>query len=270
MDWSTVDKATNPNNSYCSEKIKPSYNELQQFTQDVVGEEFQESTHPWCKSCYGLYSQVCETIAKHFNIPSHQTKLDRWKISDLQEAISNHMNRLSDEPAIVIIRDLNPLLQILCDCIKLRHYHHGKCYFHKDRTNNSLQKPNILHMQVISKLCQCLAELLELYKMAKDLYMFGKKQCLPSDVIDFSRSEEQVFNICRHQIEKYSKAKYIDLLCTTTPKPQHKLRNSRSRSPDRDKELVKSGYEIKASYIENLRLSNQYKNKYNDTIYPEI
>lgn len=265
MDRTAVDKGTNPNNSwkefpgkhtvitgeesldskYCSEKIKPSYNELQQMTQDVQNSDFQESTHPWCKSCYALYSQVCETVATHFNIQSHATKLDRWKITDLQEAISQQMNRLSDEPAIVIIRDLNPLLQVLCDCIKLRHYHHGKCYFHKDKTNISLQKANILHMEAISKLCHCLAELLELYKMAKELYVFAKKQCLPDDIADFSRSEEQVFNICRHQIDKYSKlqnkAKYVDLLCTSTPKPQRK---NRSRSPDRDKELIKSGYEM--------------------------
>ena len=249
MDWKALDDkhADSPwkeyPSEYCRDDIKPSRDDLEFKTQTTDDPNVQESMHPWCKSCYGLYSQICETVAKKFGIPSHITKLDRWKNTDLSSAVDRIIEELINYPVVSMIKELNPLLKVLCDCIKTRWYPHCKCHFHSDKTNPSLVKSNLLHMKQITFLCTNVARLYEMYDTMATNYKKYSKGRLPEGIKDFTTEEEQVFNVCKHQIVKYSslESKYADVLTTSTPKPNTK-RYRRSRSPDRDKDLVKSGY----------------------------
>ena len=241
---------------YCKEDLKPHVHELEKSTQKTSDEDIRESLHPWCKSCYGLYSQICDSVAQAFGIPSHPTKLDRWKNTDLSTAVDSILQELTSLPIVSIIRTLNPLVQTLCNCIKSRWYHHGKCYFHSDKTNPTLVKSNLEHMKQITLMCTNVAKILDLYMLQTHIYKKYNQGRLPDDCKDFSKMEKQVFNICQNQIQKYSTLEH-DVLCTDSPKPQQK-RKGRSRSPDRDKELVKSAYEIPPEQIDHLHEINKY------------
>lgn len=194
--------------NYCKEE-PPTIGEIRKNYQESENEGWKQSVHPYCKSCYGLYSQVCEEVSKAFNIPSHPTTIDRWKNEDLTKKINEIGNLAARKySSFELLNILTPLIKSLIDCIKTRHYHYGKCYFNNDISNPSLIKADKLHMIQITRLCQNLLILYKYYKTAYDSFNTYTKMS-DKEIQDFSITEEHVFNICRHQLVPKKKRKLL-------------------------------------------------------------
>ncbi len=255
IDWKKVNKENMEHDEtngwkyypsdYCNEE-PPSIFEIRKHYQiNENSLEWKQSTHPYCKSCYGLYSQTCEKVAQAFNIPSHPTTIDRWKNDDLTNKIEI-IGKLSTEEysPLKTLTILTPLLNSLIECIKTRHYYYGKCYFNNDASNPSLVKSDDLHMIQITKLCKNLLILYKTYKLTYEQYMYHHK----ANFEDFSIKEERVFNICRHQIKQFGslEEKEIadDVFRTDTPLVHSKRSRSPNRSRNNKQSRVNTGYII--------------------------
>ncbi len=209
--------------TYCVNYVKPSMQDLSSNL-EITEKSWKMSAHPYCKSCYGLYSQVCDKVAPIFGIMSHKNKIDRWKINDLEQMIEKIESAYFKNPLIKLLPKIAQMIDALAACIEAREYHANICYFHdeKEQQPETLSSEGeIKHKMFVVQLCKNLQRLVTIYAKFADIYHTIKKNNSTIPVIDLSTQYEHVFNICRHNIKVFGSATDINesqkILQTDTP-----------------------------------------------------
>ncbi len=120
MDWKTIEETYKHFNKdwahypqeYCIEDQLPSYKVRFQNVQECKEDDgWVNSTHPFCKSCYSLYSQVCENVGTFFNIGKN------WKKENLDNEVNLFIETYLDKPLDKSIEMYESALQSFIDCI---------------------------------------------------------------------------------------------------------------------------------------------------------
>ena len=231
---------------YCVEYDEPKHN----FLFDTLNNQrsdfdqtYSQSTHPWCSSCYSLYSQVCNEVGSIFELGTNK----KWNKETLKELVDNIANDVDKNKDLSVYKYniLKPRLIAIIDCINSRYYHHKKCYKYSGnrRFKDKLEVSNDSHMFFIGELCSILLRLYKayLFTLGIENYERGyrKKELEKNLLLDIN---PEIANLCRHRLKKYGttdeKESCKILFETKSKKPQKlsKGRKSRSKVRSRTKE----------------------------------
>jgi hypothetical protein len=109
-DWSHYPK------QFCNNHLIPQHSERFEQVQQTKDPNWVESTHPFCKSCFSVYKDVCSRIGVFFNLG------ENWNKTDLPEKV----NRFILDQKSKSIGDQNEeygkAINPLIDCLLARWY----------------------------------------------------------------------------------------------------------------------------------------------------
>jgi hypothetical protein len=214
---------------------------------------WKQSIYPYCKSCYGLYNQVCDLVSKVADI-NNSEKINFWKKEDLAlmlDVLSETVKKgkIQVKP---LLEKVFPILESISNCIQSRWDHFGKCYFNNDQSKPSLIKADESHMSFITDLCKNILRLHKLYKALILLLEFTEEPNLKN----FYLTDEVCFNICRHQIKLYGLPddfQYFDCLNTNTQRSIGIAKSpNKNKERNRNKSIINSGHIVSQEKISEL------------------
>jgi hypothetical protein len=253
---------------YC-ENEKPDNNDLKKIFQlgsstekmsdedDDEDDNWKQSTHPWCKSCYGLYSQVCNSISYMLNI-KNKDKINTWKEGDLSRKIKEFKNEVIKKWSVEqMLEHLTPLFKALTDCIQARWYHHKSCWFFQGKPEDTVVA-NREHMKFVTQLCKNLFELKKVYTTAFELYKISNPES--KEVPIYEKVNKSVLYICRHQLKNFGSNEHKKtvhrVFSTKTRRAQGPFKKSNITKKSKKKAFkqsrIKNAYRISKKRIKSL------------------
>jgi len=247
MDWKTIEETYKHFNKdwahyqqdYCIEDQIPSYKDRFQNVQDCKEDDsWVNSTHPFCKSCYSLYSQVCENVGTFFNIGKN------WKKENLDNKLNLFIETYLDKPLDESIEMYEAALLSFIDCINARWFQHESCFKSKNQSNinNTVDVANPSHMHFILLLCLQVKKLYSLYKnmiILKTQQVTWKnetkhtKSPLPKDIL--KDHNPNIIDICRNVIKNYGNKSEKDKINEIfNSNSKENISRRKSKSPERN------------------------------------
>ena len=169
MNWSEIEEKYNHFNNdwahypkeFCQDDLKPSYNEVFEKYQQTKDENWIESTHPFCKSCFSTYKEVCGEVGLFFNLGRN------WRKEDLSERVNDFIIHYSTNYNIDdSINAYQQALQPFIECINARWFQHDNCFLSSDKEMLIIiiEVSNDDHMMFLLILCRELKGLYSIYK----------------------------------------------------------------------------------------------------------
>jgi hypothetical protein len=224
---------------YCSPDEKPNYTELYSDSPIQLNREqdWFQSTHPWCLSCYSSYVDICEDIRMIFELPLVNGS---WTKDDLKEKVVSYVKevrgKIMESPLQELVKEMEDKLLAIVDCITGRWFHHTHCYqkTKKDDTID-IDRADVNHLKFVTTLCVVMSPLIDCYQeMLTFINLQLKKAKLGPRVNILKTSYANILDICRRRIEHFASKKdqenvNIKNFETNTPKRSKKNRNKQSR-----------------------------------------
>jgi hypothetical protein len=151
-DWSHYPK------QFCDNHLIPQHSERFEQVQQTKDPNWVESTHPFCKSCFSVYKDVCSRIGVFFNLG------ENWNKTDLPEKV----NRFILDQKSKSIGDQNEeygkAINPLIDCLLARWYQHDNCFLSNDPSvNSTVQVSNPEHIIFLVAIAKEIKKLYPLY-----------------------------------------------------------------------------------------------------------
>ena len=175
MDWDDIEQHYKHFNDdwghypkrYCISSEKPEQNVIEEEYQisPEDREDWKQSVHPFCKSCFAVYKNVCTNVGVVFGLGQS------WKKEDLPDKVLDYMDMCSLLPSQDQIVAYERVLRALAECISARWYHHKACYFSNTYTytytynrNHTIEIANPSHERFMLILIRQLSYLYRSYK----------------------------------------------------------------------------------------------------------
>jgi hypothetical protein len=243
---------------YCGEYQEPNHSFLFDSLNDQRSDfdkNYNQSTHPWCSSCYSLYSKVCNKVGSIFEMGTNK----KWSKESLKELVNNIAEEVdkNEYKSVYNYDIIEPRLRAIINCINTRYYHHKKCYKYSGnrRNKDKLEVSNESHMFFISDLCSILLRLYKVYKIfldSKNIHKISKELPLEKNLLLDLNPE--IANLCRHRLKKHGTAEEKEsckiLFETKSKKPQKLSKGRKTSSNVRSR--IKDSYSPKRSKIVNI------------------
>jgi hypothetical protein len=240
---------------YCGEYHEPKHSFLfdsLNVQRSDFDKNYSQSTHPWCSSCYSLYSKVCNEVGSIFEMGTNK----KWSKESLKELVNNIADEVdkNEYKSVYNYDIIEPRLRAIINCINTRYYHHKKCYKYSGnrRNKDKLEVSNESHMFFISDLCSILLKLYKVYKIfldSKNIHKISKELPLEKNLLLDLNPE--IANLCRHRLKKHGTAEEKEsckiLFETKSKKPQKLSKGRKPRSKVRSR--TKDSYSPKRSKI---------------------
>jgi hypothetical protein len=243
---------------YCGEYEEPNHSFLfdsLNVQRSDFDKNYSQSTHPWCSSCYSLYSKVCNEVGSIFEMGTNK-KWSKESLKELVDTIADDVDK-NRSNSVYKYKILEPRLRAIINCINTRYYHHKKCYKYSGnrRNKDKLEVSNESHMFFISDLCSILLRLYEAYKFTLGLENYErnhhKEELEKNLLLDLN---PEIANLCRHRLKKHGTAEEKEsckiLFETKSKKPQKLSKGIKPRSKVRSR--TKDSYSPKRSKIVNI------------------
>ena len=268
MNWREIEEKYNHFNNdwahypkeFCQDDLKPSYNEVFEKYQETKDENWFESTHPFCKSCFSTYKEVCEEVGLFFNLGRN------WRKEDLTERVNDFIITYFESTDNNIFEQA---LQPFIDCINARWFQHDNCFLSSDKeVNNNVEVSNDDHMMFLLILCR---EVKKLYSIYKSLINSKNQKLIALNsstnkkiplVKDFLK-DNKIINICRNVIKNYGNSidkKNIDLVFESEI---IKIQRRKSKSPVRNRKVKKQSRNKEAYKVTGETMKELLKRKFN-------
>jgi hypothetical protein len=266
MDWNNIEKKYNHFNEdwshypeqFCKDEIKPSYKELFENVQETKNDKWFESMHPFCKSCYSTYKNVCQQIGISLNLGSN------WKKDDLPNAVDDFILDMQNYPEDHRHSMYEKLLHNFVDCISARWFQHDNCFITTNRKiNTNVELSDINHIHFLVILCREAKKIYSIYKTiiyTKNMIIEIKRRkstrSMPLILDIFKKDNPQFINICRNILKNYGSFKdkedIDDIFKSDDKLIRYKkaissIRNEKSKKQSRNKNAYKiSGKTMKS------------------------
>ena len=191
---------------YCDPTIIPDQEELfkeYQLSKSTSenNEEWIESIHPFCLSCYSNYKEVCHQVGTYFHMSS------KWDKDLLPEFVNEFIKKQSNETDMEkkIIAYENGLI-LFGECINTRWFHHDQCFKEtKNKNNKNVEVSNEGHMYFLLVIALQFKKIYLLYTNSISTYnieqdAFNRKKRHKNVILE---THSTIINICRNVIKNY-------------------------------------------------------------------
>jgi hypothetical protein len=191
-------KWANASTSVCKAQNPPPIEQRFKHSHNVENDQVKVSEHPWCVSCYALYIDVCQEVAKAFEDPFHLDDKGEFQLVDLTQAVDK---LLSEEPySAYYVPHLEKAIKAVLNCINARRYHHQNCYKRVVAVHGrSLQVGDNNHTSFLLILCDALNLMVKMCKLSLQ-FLAGRQKIL------------KLRNISSTKLPLYDDEKYSSLI----------------------------------------------------------
>jgi hypothetical protein len=273
MDWDEIEKHYKHFNDdwghypkrYCSDDQIPEVSLIRQEYQTSPDSEdkWKQSTHPFCKSCFAVYKNICANVGLVFGLSRG------WNKDDLPGKVFEYIQTYSQikpyDQLIVFERAIRPL----AECILSRWFHHYTCYFSNIyNINHTIKVTNSSHEAFLFLLSKQINSLYKFYKMALQqvnaLIELNNSETYSNTplVEDMIVNEfPTLLNICRSLMKQLGNAEDKRNAERVFVTESTMLSNKSARKKDQSR--VKSAYKIPKVFINHITqkyLSNEERN----------
>jgi hypothetical protein len=230
-DWSHYPK------QFCHDQLIPEFSERFEEVQQTKDPDWVESTHPFCKSCFSVYKDVCSRIGVFFNLG------ENWSKTDLPEKVNRFILNQKSKSIEDQTEEYGKAIDPLIDCLLAQWYQHDNCFLSNDRSTNSnveVSNPeHILFLLIIAK------EIKKIYPLYTSMITLINAQISAHNQLTQSNkpllsnyikeTKSSAINICRNVLKQYghfSDKQNIDQIFESS---DPRVARYSSRSPPRSK-----------------------------------
>jgi hypothetical protein len=275
MNWDEIEKKYQHFNKdwagypkeFCKEENKPTYNEIFENVQPTKTENWFESTHPFCKSCFSIYKEVCGEVGIFFGLGKN------WKKEHLPDAVTKFIltviNQITDFDEKIL--SYQEAIHTFVDCINTRWFQHDTCFRSTDyKVNNNVDTSNPDHIGFILVLCREMKKIYPLYKNLintknEEIKLVNQtsKKNIPLIPNFLKDQNPQIINICRNIIKNYGNSFDKEDIEIIFESEDRRTQRRKSKSPIRNQKAKRQSRNKNAYKVPGKVIKDILKTKFN-------